>query len=38
MTKQINPKISLEERFMAYDGDNLVKDFTWDEPCGREIW
>ena len=38
MTKQVNPKISLEERFMAYEGDNLAKDFTWDEPCGHEIW
>ena len=38
MTKQVNPKISLEERFMVYEGENLAKDFTWDEPRGREIW
>ena len=21
-----------------YDGENLVKDFVWDEPKGKEIW
>ena len=31
-------KISLEELFKKYDGDNLVKDFEWDEPRGKEIW
>lgn len=31
-------KISLEERFNNYHGDNLAKDFSWDEPIGREIW
>ena len=31
-------KISLEDRFKNYNGNNLAKDFTWDEPIGREIW
>jgi len=31
-------KISLEERFNNYHGDNLAKDFSWEEPNGREIW
>lgn len=31
-------KISLEERFKRYNGDNLSKDFSWDEPRGKEIW
>lgn len=31
-------KISLEERFKNYNGDNLAKDFSWDDPMGREIW
>ncbi len=31
-------KISLEERFKNYHGDNLAKDFFWDDPMGREIW
>lgn len=38
MTKQINPKISLEERFSEYHGKNLAKDFSWDEARGKEIW
>ncbi len=31
-------KISLEERFRNYYGENLAKDFSWDEPMGKEIW
>ena len=31
-------KISLEERFKNYKGKNLAKDFSWDEPVGRELW
>lgn len=31
-------KISLRERFVNYHGDNLAKDFEWDESVGREIW
>ena len=31
-------KISLEESFKNYHGDNLAKDFSWDDPMGKEIW
>ncbi len=31
-------KISLEERFKNYQGNNLAKDFSWDDPMGREMW
>lgn len=31
-------KISLAERFEEYNGENLSKDFTWDESVGKEIW
>jgi len=29
-------KISLEQRFKNYHGDNLSKDFSWDEPINRK--
>lgn len=38
ITKSKNTKISLEERFKNYKGENLVKDFEWDEQRGKEIW
>ena len=38
ISKSINKNISLEERFKNYKGDNLAKDFDWDEPRGKEIW
>ena len=31
-------KISLKEEFEKYTGENLAKEFEWDEPVGREIW
>lgn len=31
-------KISLEERFKEYNGNNLTKDFIWDESVGKELW
>ena len=31
-------KISLKERFDKYNGENLSKEFEWDEDKGREIW
>ena len=31
-------KISLEERFTKYNGENLAKDFSWDNAKGKEIW
>jgi len=38
ITKPKKTKISLEERFKKYSGENLAKEFTWDEPRGKEIW
>ena len=38
ITKQTTPKISLSERFKEYHGDNLAKDFSWDDAKGKEIW
>ena len=38
ISKPVKEKISLEERFANYNGDNLAKDFTWDDAKGREIW
>ena len=38
MTKQINAKISLQDRFANYHGDNLAKDFSWDDAKGKELW
>ena len=29
--------ISLEERIKKYKGPNLTKEFSWDEPKGKEI-
>lgn len=31
-------KISLSEKFEKYSGENLTKDFSWDESVGKEIW
>lgn len=36
--KSKKEKISLESRFKKYNGDNLTKDFVWDEAQGKEIW
>jgi len=30
--------LSLADRFKQYHGENLAKEFEWDEPVGREIW
>lgn len=38
ITKQITPKISLAARFKEYNGDNLTKEFSWDDARGKEIW
>lgn len=38
ITKQITPKISLASRFKEYKGDNLAKEFSWDDAKGKEIW
>ena len=31
-------KISLIERFSNYSGENLSKEFEWDNSWGKEIW
>ncbi|MBR3523992.1 MAG: AbrB/MazE/SpoVT family DNA-binding domain-containing protein [Bacilli bacterium] len=38
ISKSKKQKISLEKLFEQYNGSNLAKDFSWDEPQGREIW
>ncbi len=38
ISKIKNKPISLKDRIKNYDGDNLCKDFSWDEPRGKEIW
>ncbi len=30
-------KISLKEKFLKYKGENLAKNFSWDNPKGKEI-
>lgn len=35
ITKPKRKKISLEERFADYQGDNLAKEFTWDDLKGK---
>jgi len=31
-------KISLKNKLENYNGNNVVKDFVWDEAKGKEIW
>ena len=38
ITKSNKEKISLNERFNNYNGKNLAKEFSWDNPKGKEIW
>lgn len=38
ISKCKDKKISLKERFEKYNGENLAKEFEWDEAKGREIW
>lgn len=40
ITKSIkeDQKISLKKLFEQYHGENLAKDFSWDENVGKEIW
>ena len=38
ISKCKDKKISLKERFEKYNGENLTKEFEWDEAKGREIW
>ena len=38
ITKPKKTRISLKERFEKYNGENLAKDFSWDEAKGKELW
>ena len=38
ISKSKKQNISLKERFDKYNGENLSKEFEWDEPVGNEIW
>ena len=38
ISKSKKDKVSLKERFEKYDGQNMAKEFKWDDPQGREIW
>ena len=38
ITKIEKKKFSLEQRIKEYEGENLSKEFEWDEPQGREMW
>ena len=38
LSKSKSKKISLKERFENYKGNNLAKEFSWDDPIGEEIW
>ena len=31
-------KISLEEKFKQYNGENLAKDFIWDKNQGKKLY
>ena len=31
-------KISLKDKIANYKGENLAKDFVWDDNRGNEIW
>ena len=38
ISKTKKAKINLKKLFDEYKGDNIAKEFKWDEPRGREIW
>lgn len=38
ISKSKNNKISLAKRFSEFSGDDLTKEFVWDDNRGREIW
>lgn len=38
IVKSTQSKIDLAKRFKDYYGENLAKDFSWDEKRGKEIW
>ena len=38
ISKSNKEKISLKELFDKYNGENLAKEYEWDEAVGKEIW
>ena len=38
ISKPKETKISLSEKFKDYKGENLAKEFSWDDTQGNEIW
>ena len=38
ISKSKNSRVSLRDLFAEYDGENLSKEFEWDDARGRELW
>ena len=38
ISKKVKSKISLDEKFKEYNGQNLAKEFSWDDARGKELW
>ena len=38
ISKSYENKISLAEKFANYKGDNLAKEYSWDDARGKELW
>lgn len=38
ITKVVSKRNLLQNRINKYQGENLTKEFSWDEPKGNEIW
>ena len=38
ISKPVKSKISLAQKFKEYHGENLAKEFSWDESRCKEIW
>ena len=38
ITKSNKQKVSLKKLFDNYQGEDLTKEFSWDESVGNEIW
>lgn len=38
ISKSKKGKINLKELFDNYNGDNMSKEFVWDDSRGKEIW
>ena len=38
ISKTKKEKISLKEEFEKYKEKEIMKEFSWDDPVGEEIW